>query len=160
MTPEEAINIIKTECYVNNPMDIDRTIFINTALDKAVEALYKTSDKELIKQFKSIVRGDCIMLTKEAYSDLCLRAAGIIKEGAESCEDCISRQAAIKGIERLIMSRQKWLSDGREQIQGLNAALCEIEDLPPVKPEKVTVNINDINEANDGDVLGIAFNPR
>ena len=31
--------------------------------------------------------------------------------------------------------------------------------VPPM-PEKVIVNIKDINEANAGDVLGIAFNPR
>lgn len=39
MTPEEAIRIIKEECYVSNLLDIDKTIFINTALDMAVEAL-------------------------------------------------------------------------------------------------------------------------
>lgn len=42
MTPEEAIKIIKEECYVSNLLDIDKTIFINTALDKAVEALKQT----------------------------------------------------------------------------------------------------------------------
>ena len=42
MTPEEAIRIIKEECYVSNLLDIDKTIFINTALDMAVEALKQT----------------------------------------------------------------------------------------------------------------------
>lgn len=41
MTNEEAIRIIKAECYVNNPLDIDRTIFINTALDTAVRSMEK-----------------------------------------------------------------------------------------------------------------------
>lgn len=54
----------------------------------------------------------------------------------QPCEDCISREAAKKGIEELIRSRLKWVSDSREQIQGLNAALCEIEDLLSVKPER------------------------
>ena len=39
MTREEAVNIIKSECYVFNPLNLDRTTKINTALDVAVEAL-------------------------------------------------------------------------------------------------------------------------
>ena len=37
MTREEAINIIKSECYVFNPLNFDR----NTALDMAIQALEK-----------------------------------------------------------------------------------------------------------------------
>lgn len=39
MTASEAIKIIKSECYVFNPLNFDRTRIINTALDMAVEAL-------------------------------------------------------------------------------------------------------------------------
>lgn len=35
----EAIDIIKSECYVMNLLNFDRTRMINSALDKAVEAL-------------------------------------------------------------------------------------------------------------------------
>ena len=69
---EEAIRVIKSECYISDLADLDRTRMVNTALDMAVEALKKTSKME-IKQV--IVQGDCIMLTREAYSDLCLRAS-------------------------------------------------------------------------------------
>ena len=41
MTREEAISIIKSECYVFNPLNFDRSTRINTALDMAVEALEK-----------------------------------------------------------------------------------------------------------------------
>ena len=41
MTREEAVNIIKSECYVFNPLDFDKSTRINTALDMAVEALEK-----------------------------------------------------------------------------------------------------------------------
>ena len=41
MTREEAVNIIKSECYVFNPLNFDRTTKINTALDVAVQALEK-----------------------------------------------------------------------------------------------------------------------
>ena len=41
MTREEAVNIIKSECYVFNPLDFDKSTRINTALDMAIEALEK-----------------------------------------------------------------------------------------------------------------------
>ena len=43
MTREEAINVIKSECYVFNPLDFDRSTKINTALDMAIKALDQES---------------------------------------------------------------------------------------------------------------------
>lgn len=43
MTREEAISIIKSECYVFNPLDFDRSTKINTALDMAIKALEQES---------------------------------------------------------------------------------------------------------------------
>ena len=45
MTSEEAINIIKSECYVFNPLNFDRSTRINTALDMAIQALEKDTPK-------------------------------------------------------------------------------------------------------------------
>lgn len=39
MTNKEAIKIIKSECYVANLLNLDKTRMVNTALDKACEAL-------------------------------------------------------------------------------------------------------------------------
>ena len=39
MTKEDAIDIIKSECYVFNPLNLDRSTMVNTALDMAVKAL-------------------------------------------------------------------------------------------------------------------------
>lgn len=39
MTNKEAIEIIRSECYVANLLNLDRTRMVNTALDKACEAL-------------------------------------------------------------------------------------------------------------------------
>lgn len=36
---DEAIRVIKSECYISNLLNLDRTRMVNTALDKAVEAL-------------------------------------------------------------------------------------------------------------------------
>ena len=41
MTNKEAIEIIKSECYVFNPLDFDKSTRINTALDIAIKALEK-----------------------------------------------------------------------------------------------------------------------
>lgn len=41
MTREEAIDVIKSECYVFNPLNFDSSTRINTALDMAVKALEK-----------------------------------------------------------------------------------------------------------------------
>ena len=41
MTNKEATNVIKSECYVFNPLDFDSSTKINTALDMAIEALEK-----------------------------------------------------------------------------------------------------------------------
>ena len=43
MTREEAINVIKSECYIFNPLDFDRSTNINTALDIAIKALDQES---------------------------------------------------------------------------------------------------------------------
>lgn len=47
MTDQDAIKTIKAECYIFNPMNFDRTTMVNTALDRAVEALeaYKERKK-------------------------------------------------------------------------------------------------------------------
>lgn len=125
MTPEEAIRIIKEECYVSNLLDIDKTIFINTALDKAVEAL------------KAEPCEDTITLTREAYSDLCLRAADYEARKAKPCEDCISRQAVNKLVDELARA----ISDEKCHIQrGRNYGriMHDILKLPSVEPERKT----------------------
>ena len=43
MTNEEAIDVIKSECYVFNPLNFDRSTRINTALDMAIKALDQES---------------------------------------------------------------------------------------------------------------------
>ena len=39
MTREEAREIIKSECYIFNPLNLDRSTMVNTALDMAIIAL-------------------------------------------------------------------------------------------------------------------------
>lgn len=42
MTNEEAVKAIKSECYVANLMNLDRTRMVNSALDVAIQALEQT----------------------------------------------------------------------------------------------------------------------
>ena len=41
MTNKEAKEIIKSEYYVFNPLNFDRSTMVNTALDMAIQALEK-----------------------------------------------------------------------------------------------------------------------
>ena len=39
MTNEKAIEVIRGNCYLFNPLNLDRTTLVNTALDTAIKAL-------------------------------------------------------------------------------------------------------------------------
>ena len=55
MTNEKAIEVIKENCYRLNPMDLDETVQINQALDKAVEALQSAADaQEIIRKLREL----------------------------------------------------------------------------------------------------------
>jgi hypothetical protein len=59
MTREEAIEVIKSECYVFNPLNFDSSTRINTALDVAVKALEQepcedaVSRQAVLKKFEN-----------------------------------------------------------------------------------------------------------
>lgn len=50
MTREEAIKIIKSECYVFNPFNFDSARMINTALDVAIKALEQQPSEDAISR--------------------------------------------------------------------------------------------------------------
>ena len=105
---QEAIRIIKSECYISDLLNLDRTRMVNSALDKAVEALEAEPCE------------DTVTLTKEAYSDLCLRAAG---QNLQPCEDAISRQVVLD------------LFAGKcDAVRPYHEVWQAVKDLPSVKP--------------------------
>ena len=53
MTIDEAIGIIKSECYVFNPLNLDRSTMVNTALDMAIKALYQMANDDLSELLNS-----------------------------------------------------------------------------------------------------------
>ena len=49
MAKKDAIDVIKSECYVFNPLNFDRSTMVNTALDMAVKALEQESALDKIR---------------------------------------------------------------------------------------------------------------
>ena len=50
MTRDEAIDIIKSECYIFNPFNFDRSTMVNTALDMAIKALEQEPCEDAISR--------------------------------------------------------------------------------------------------------------
>ena len=66
MTRKEAISIIKSECYVFNPLDFDKPTKINTALDVAIEALEKQDRIAQILDDYDLEAWEVLEMIKEA----------------------------------------------------------------------------------------------
>ena len=62
MTKEEAINTIKSECYVFNPLNFDRSTMVNTALDMAIKALEQESAEIHECDVRANIEGDYYMI--------------------------------------------------------------------------------------------------
>ena len=79
MTAREAIDVIRSECYVFNPLNFDKSTMINTALDMAVNALkidemynleYENDDEFISKSVLDKIRAEieakcCITVGRE-----------------------------------------------------------------------------------------------
>ena len=67
MTNKEAKEIIESECYVFNPLNLDRTTKVNTALDVAVEAL-EQQDKiaQILDDYDLLDTWEILKMIKEA----------------------------------------------------------------------------------------------
>jgi hypothetical protein len=61
MTREEAVDIIKSECYVFNPLNFDRSTMVNTALDMAIKAL---------EQQPKLEKDGTLIITTEHYENV------------------------------------------------------------------------------------------
>lgn len=61
MTREEARGIIKSECYIFDPLNLDRSTMVNTALDRAIIALEQEPCEDCIS------RADALRVAKNEY---------------------------------------------------------------------------------------------
>ena len=67
MTKEEAINIIKSECYVFNPLNFDRSTKVNTALDMAIKALDQQDRiAQILDDYDLLDTWEVLKMVKEA----------------------------------------------------------------------------------------------
>lgn len=90
MTRKEAIGVIKSDCYVFNPLDFDRSTKINTALDMAIKALEQESIIDKLRDeimdtgaYEQEVNGNTEFLKGINY---CLGVIDKYKEESESEE--------------------------------------------------------------------------
>ena len=60
MTLEEAKQIVKSECYIADLLDLDRTQMVNTALDTVIEAAEKYT-----KMYEKVVASNTSECEKE-----------------------------------------------------------------------------------------------
>ena len=88
MTNEEAIQIIESECYIADLLNLDRTQMVNTALNIAIESM---KELEKLKQFihfvaKSVMEDD-FETNGSFYAEVFCRKLnklGVIREDGEN----------------------------------------------------------------------------
>lgn len=70
MINEEAINIIKSECYVFNPLNFDRSTMVNTALDMAIKALEKQDRiAQILDDYDLLEAWEILEMVKETMKE-------------------------------------------------------------------------------------------
>lgn len=87
---EEAIEIIKANCYFNNPLDFDNSIKINRALDMAIKALEEQRPKA-----KFILAGHNPNFSpfdnSNRYILKCSNCFGEVLDSFKYCQNCGAR---------------------------------------------------------------------
>ena len=72
MTNEEAVKIIKSECYIADLLNLDRTRMVNTALDLAIKALEQQPCEDCIsRQAVDELSKELVHTTRDKADFLC-----------------------------------------------------------------------------------------
>lgn len=69
MSPEKAKVVIKNECYIFDPMNLDRTTMVNEALDIAVSAIDTNVKNEILEKMVA-VQDEVIQMQDEQINNL------------------------------------------------------------------------------------------
>ena len=69
MNRKEAIDVIKSECYVFNPLNFDRSATINTALDMAIKVLKQESCEDAVSREAVLAIAGDSCLDLDNYED-------------------------------------------------------------------------------------------
>ena len=70
MTNKEAISVIKSECYIFNPLDFDKSTRINTALDMAIEVLEKQDRiAQILDDYDLLEAWEVLKMVKEEMKE-------------------------------------------------------------------------------------------
>jgi hypothetical protein len=131
MSREEAIDIIKSECYVFNPLNFDRSTMVNTALDMAIKALEKQKPIEKFENAKDHIfklAGDYKCWDNRLSYDESLELCHILEQ--EPCEDAVSKQAVLDMAS--VIETDDY--SGNEILKVVD--VDDIKALPSVTPKK------------------------
>ena len=86
MTNKEAKEIIESECYVFDPLNLDRSTMVNTALDVAVEALEKQDRiAQILDDYNLLDTWEVLKMIKEEKSDNPLVEIGVDIGDKDEC---------------------------------------------------------------------------
>lgn len=85
---------------------------------------------------KGISAGELLRVFEYARigANNCMIGRGVIATELPDHGDLIDRDKTVKAIEALISARLEWKSAAREQISGLDAAICAVMDAKKVIP--------------------------
>lgn len=108
MTKEQAIEILKSECYVFNPLNFDRTTLINTALDTVIEALEQESIIDKIR-VEILEEKEC------AYADFEQYKVDYLGQDGEDVQDSLPQDDFRYGMERCIEIIDKYKSESEDK---------------------------------------------
>lgn len=70
MLREEAREIIKSECYIFDPLNLDRSTMVNTALDMAIVALEKQDRiAQILDDYDLLDTWEVLKMVKEVVKE-------------------------------------------------------------------------------------------
>lgn len=139
MTNEEAIQTIKSECYISDLLNLDRTRMVNSALDKAVEALKAEPCEDCISRQDAL---DAFGLSEKTrkyggdhsgYDTMMLYEIQDVLEDLPSVTPTITEKETVEDA----ISRQVVLDlfAGKcDAVRPYHEVWQAVKDLPSVKP--------------------------
>ena len=139
MTNEEAIQTIKSECYISDLLNLDRTRMVNSALDKAVEALKAEPCEDCISRQDAL---DAFGLSEKTrkyggdhsgYDTMMLYEIQDVLEDLPSVTPTITEKETVEDA----ISRQVVLflfAEKCDAVRPYHEVWQAIKDLPSVKP--------------------------
>ena len=124
MRIEEAIDIIKSECYVFNPLNFDRSTMVNTALDMAVKALEQEPCEDCVS--REAVLEQTYLWSKDEF----LRVTNpfdYLRKRINSLPSVNPQEPKTDVLDKMRAEIDSYCSDNRDRNDGLYIAMRIID---------------------------------